>query len=242
MDVFRVIFVVDILDGSVVHARKGERENYHLIHRRSRIVDTSDPVNVIQTIKPRETYIADLDAIMRASAPSPNASIIAQIREETDTSVILDMGIRSVDDLEFASSISNFVVIGTETATLKVIEAASGMDVFISLDMKDHEIITRDSKLKISPHALLELTNTLNLAGIIILNLSNVGTKKGLDIGFLERTVEISDHPIFLGGGVRGVDDLRLLEEIGVEGALVATAIHDGAIPCKLIQYPLSLS
>ncbi|OFV68726.1 MAG: phosphoribosylformimino-5-aminoimidazole carboxamide ribotide isomerase [Candidatus Syntrophoarchaeum caldarius] len=242
MGAFRVIFVVDILNGTVVHAIKGERENYHPIHHRSRIVDTSDPVNVIKVVNPHETYVADLDAIMRVSAPRSNSPIIACIREETNTSVILDMGIRSVDDLEFASSISDFVVIGTETATYDVIEAASGMDAFVSFDMKNHKIITRDSRLRISPYRLIEWTNTLNLAGIIILNLSNVGTKRGFDIGFLEKIVEISEHPIFLGGGVRCVDDLRLLEEIGVEGALVATAIHDGTIPCKLIQDPLSLS
>ena len=32
------------------------------------------------------------------------------------------------------------------------------------------------------------------------------------------------------GGGVRGVDDLRRLKACGVRAALVASALHDGAL------------
>jgi phosphoribosylformimino-5-aminoimidazole carboxamide ribotide isomerase len=35
---------------------------------------------------------------------------------------------------------------------------------------------------------------------------------------------------VFTGGGVRGLDDLRALEEVGVAGVLVASALHDGSL------------
>ncbi|MCW7076729.1 MAG: HisA/HisF-related TIM barrel protein [Candidatus Syntrophoarchaeum sp.] len=237
MATFRVIFVIDILNGKVVHAVKGERDTYRQVHLTSRIVRTSNPVRLLNVIKPDETYIADLNAIMRTSEPSSNTPIISEIRDRTRTKVILDMGVSCIEELEVASGVSDSVVIGTETASFEIIESASGMGAFLSLDIKNDEVLTDDPGLKIPPIKLLEAMNSFDLEGVIILNLSNVGTKQGFDLDFLKACVQISDHPIFLGGGVRGVDDLGLLENIGVSGALVATAIHDGSIPLSLISH-----
>ncbi|MHC1565965.1 MAG: HisA/HisF-related TIM barrel protein [Candidatus Syntropharchaeales archaeon] len=237
MATFRVIFVIDILNGKVVHAVKGERDTYRQVHLTSRIVRTSNPVRLLNIIKPDETYIADLNAIMRTSEPSSNTPIISEIRDRTRTKVILDMGVSCIEELGVASGVSDSVVIGTETASFEIIESASGMGAFLSLDIKNDEVLTDDPGLKIPPIKLLEAMNSFDLEGVIILNLSNVGTKQGFDLDFLKACVQISDHPIFLGGGVRGVDDLGLLENIGVSGALVATAIHDGSIPLSLISH-----
>jgi len=46
----------------------------------------------------------------------------------------------------------------------------------------------------------------------------------------------VSRHPLILGGGVKGEEDLLALEGMGFSGALVATAVHNGKIPLKRIQ------
>ena len=55
---FRIIFVLDILNGSVVHAVKGERSKYKPI-KGSMICESSDPFEIIDTVKPREIYMAE---------------------------------------------------------------------------------------------------------------------------------------------------------------------------------------
>ena len=35
---------------------------------------------------------------------------------------------------------------------------------------------------------------------------------------------------VYVGGGVRGIDDLVELQKLGVSGALIATALHTGKI------------
>jgi uncharacterized protein related to proFAR isomerase len=40
----------------------------------------------------------------------------------------------------------------------------------------------------------------------------------------------ISTIPIYTGGGVRSIQDLKILKEKGIQGALVATAFHNGNI------------
>lgn len=82
-----------------------------------------------------------------------------------------------------------------------------------------------------SPLQILNLLNHLELEAIILLELDRVGTSSGLDRDFLERAVAVSEHPLILGGGVKGEDDLHTLEGLGFSGALVATAVHNGMIP-----------
>jgi phosphoribosylformimino-5-aminoimidazole carboxamide ribotide isomerase len=66
---------------------------------------------------------------------------------------------------------------------------------------------------------------------VIVLELDKVGTKSGIDFDFLSHAVEVSNHNILCGGGVRNCEDVYELEKAGVKGALVATAVHDGSIP-----------
>jgi phosphoribosylformimino-5-aminoimidazole carboxamide ribotide isomerase len=63
-----------------------------------------------------------------------------------------------------------------------------------------------------------------------------VGTSIGLDRDFLEKAVFASDHPLILGGGVKGPEDLNTLKDLGFGGALVATAVHSGNIPLEMVR------
>jgi phosphoribosylformimino-5-aminoimidazole carboxamide ribotide isomerase len=41
----------------------------------------------------------------------------------------------------------------------------------------------------------------------------------------------VRDGELLVGGGVRGEADLAALASIGVDAALVATALHEGTLP-----------
>ena len=86
------------------------------------------------------------------------------------------------------------------------------------------------------PFKIVEILNDCDLADIIILDLDRVGTTSGVDSQFLSNIVSISDHNVLLGGGVRNVEDIEILEGIGVKGALVATALHNGSIPLEMVR------
>ena len=82
-----IIFAMDIRGGVVVKGYKGDRERYEPIERHSKICRTSDPLDVIDAIKPRRTYIADLDRILGTGS---NSLIIKRLG--TSTSTLIDMG------------------------------------------------------------------------------------------------------------------------------------------------------
>jgi phosphoribosylformimino-5-aminoimidazole carboxamide ribotide isomerase len=60
--------------------------------------------------------------------------------------------------------------------------------------------------------------------------LARVGSGEGVDLQFLKRVLSEVEVEVFVGGGVRDVDDLVELKRLGVSGVLMATALHSGQI------------
>lgn len=221
----RCVFVLDLFNGEVVHAVRGERSRYQPIHRSSKIVSTSDPMEIIDALKPAEVYIADLD---RITGRGDNLAVLAEIASKVRT--MADIGISRIEDLANLPG-ETVPVLGTETVSLTLIEeAAYARPSAVSIDMIARHVLTRDTALDIAPEGLLRWLNDLPVKEVIMLELDRVGTSAGIDIHFLENAATISEHPLILGGGVRDESDLERLAEIGFSGALVATAVHNGKI------------
>ncbi|MCW3141218.1 MAG: HisA/HisF-related TIM barrel protein, partial [Methanophagales archaeon] len=169
--------------------------------------------------------------------------IIKEIRNKNrKTRIMIEYGIRGLYDLKEAAEaeIADSIILGTETASMDLIAGASksdiSSDIIVSIDLFKKKVRTNDKKMKIDPLLLIKKLNEYPIRDVILLELDRVGTKRGIDFDFLARAVEFSKHDILCGGGVRGYEDISKMEERGVKGALVATAVHDGAIPVSLLR------
>jgi phosphoribosylformimino-5-aminoimidazole carboxamide ribotide isomerase len=227
----RCVFVLDLFNGSAVHAVRGEREKYQPIATKSKVVNTSDPHSILKLLRPKEVYVADLD---RITGSGDNLDLIGEMAKKAET--MADVGISSVEEVALLP-LDCRPVLGTETGSFTLIERASSKrEVVVSVDLFGREVLTRDPALKVPPLDLIRRLNPLSIGEIIILSLDRVGTSKGLDEKFLRAAANLSDHPVLLGGGVKDRSDLDRLEELGLAGALVATAIHDGKITLDAIR------
>jgi len=65
---------------------------------------------------------------------------------------------------------------------------------------------------------------------VIVLDLARVGSGEGIDITFLKKMLEELELEVFVGGGVRDLNDLVELNSLGFSGVLLATALHSGSI------------
>ncbi len=234
---FRIIFVLDIFNRTVVHAQGGNRSEYKPIHFSSHICNTSDAVKIVETVRPAEVYIADLNLLENIGKREKNFDIIEEV--SGTAKVMLDPGITSIQQTEDIMEIVPTVVLGTETASLDIIEQVSSLypgRVTVSIDKKNGRILTNDPAMPDDPFGIVEILNDYELDDMIILDLDRVGTTSGVDSQFLSKIVSISDHNVLLGGGVSNVEDIRALEKIGLKGALVATALHNGSIPLQMVQ------
>ena len=234
---FRIVFVLDIYNRTVVHAQGGNRQNYQPIHKSSVLCNTSKPIEVIDAINPKEVYIADLNILQGIGEHDTNFNDIRAVLQKVKT--MLDPGISSLSDIGDTLSLASSVILGTETASLDTISRAASEfpgRVNVSIDIKNGRILTRDPDMPNDPIEVIGMLNNMDIRDIIILDMDRVGTSSGVDAQFLSTIAASSNHDVLLGGGVKDMSDIESLKDIGLKGALVATALHNGKIPIAMIQ------
>jgi HisA/HisF family protein len=231
----RVIPVIDLKSGAAVHAVRGERERYRPL--RSGIVAGSDPVEVARAVREvlglDELYVADLDAI--AGGPPDSKAVAALAREArlmVDAGVTEAAAVRALLELGAAR-----VVIGTEAlvdrAELERLRAElPDAQLVLSLDLRAGRVLSGDVELaRLGAGEALARLERSGVREVIVLDLARVGSGSGPDVALVrELSARFPELELLAGGGVRHVADLRALAEAGAAGALVATALHRGAI------------
>ncbi|CAD6491514.1 MAG: Histidine biosynthesis protein [Candidatus Argoarchaeum ethanivorans] len=231
---FQIVFVLDILNGIVLHALDGRRENYKPIHITSKVCNSSDPLEIIKQLKPEQTYVADLNRLQKTG--TDNYRLIKELSKHT--LLMADTGIATIEDLEPCLAVSNTAVIGTETADINTIINASKRfpgRVNVSIDIKYGRVLATN-RATLKPIDIVSILNKLEINNIIVLDLDRVGTSSGFNIELLEELCTQSEHDILAGGGIRNMEDIETLDNIGVRGALIATAIHNESIPTKILN------
>ena len=214
-----IIPVIDIRRNQVVHAVKGQRQNYRPL--RTTLCDSHSPDRIVQAfldMYPYKTiYIADLDAIQDQTN---NAQLINRLQKKFGSvSFWIDQGISSSIDLKIQSRGRH--IIGSETnisaETLKEMRS-SVPDMILSLDFQD--------KIFLGNHDLIQKPD-LWPDKIIVMSLARVGSNSGPDHKSIAEMQKIAgEKKIYVAGGVRNVDDLQSLNDMGIDGVLIATALH----------------
>src|SRR5660398_190104 len=129
------------------------------------------------------------------------------------------------------------VIVGSETLpslkTLrKIRDSVLPEQMLFSLDVGSGGVLSTCATLQsLQPLAALDLLSREGLSQVIMLTLNRVGTESGPDWSILESSRATFPHlSLIAGGGVRSPDDMWRLAEMGVDGILIATALHRGSI------------
>ena len=214
-----IIPVIDLKDGQVVHALRGDRQHYQAIHLHSRLTTCSSIDAVMSgflSLYPFRTfYIADLNAI--TGQGEHNALIADLLNKHPDIEFWIDNGSQLAKPQPRPAK-NYSAVIGTESQ-----QAPTGhtdQDFILSLDFKQEAAAGDQTWFTNSQYWPQR---------IIIMTLSRVGSKAGPDLQKLtEYTGKYPQKTIIAAGGVRNAADLIKLQNIGVNNALLATAMHTG--------------
>lgn len=242
----RLIGVIDLLAGRAVHARGGIRERYAPVREvAGTVIDGGDPLALARAYVDRfglpELYAADLDAIMQEP---PQDAIVASLAS-LGAPLWLDAGVTSAEGARHILGLgATQAVVGLETlasfdALAAICTAVGGEHVAFSLDLRGGAPVA--PRLGITPaeptHLLAARAADAGVSAVIVIDLARVGTGTGLDVDLTARVRSAAPSLILLaGGGVRGPDDLTRLADAGCDGALVASALHDGRIDAADIQ------
>lgn len=219
-----IIPVLDLLNGVVVHAKKGLRAQYQPIESQlTASKHATDIVKAFLDIYPFQTlYIADLDAIQKTTR-SNNVNEIKKIQHAFPSLKIwLDAGVSNMDDLKFWQSLEIHPVIGSENLTnfhaFSLLNQALDGQFSLSLDFMPEGYQ--------GPIELLQANDWPQ--DVIAMTLANVGADTGVDLTTIQTMLaKKNDQHIYVAGGIRGLDDLYQLKELNVHGALIASALHN---------------
>jgi len=220
-----IIPVMDLKDGRVVLAQQGRRHLYRPLV--TPLCPTSDIIAVAEayfSIFPFNTfYIADLNAIENAG--DNNTIIKTLLTHYPHIHLWIDSGLTPF----IADQTNPFygrvtTILGSETH-LSIKQLSNFMqksNCILSLDYNDCGFIG---------HEALFADPFLLPGRIIIMSLPHIGKNNGPD---LQRLEDISDKfpgkGIYAAGGIRDFDDLTLLKNKGISGALLASALHNKSI------------
>ncbi len=237
MNRFRIIPVIDIMNGIAVHANKGLRNEYQPIHMN--FSQSSKPQDLLYIFSHEfnftETYIADLDSIIREK---PNIDLLRKIVQETPLSIMLDAGIRNLYDImQFKKLGLSKLILATETIdSFDVIDDAISElgkeKIIVSIDMKKQNLISGNAEIaNMDIDSIIHEVSIRGISEIILLDLAKIGSLSGGSHSNYESIR--SSHPnitIIIGGGVKDINDISALNQQGFNGALIATALHKGII------------
>ena len=256
----QIIGVLDLLGGLAVHARAGARDRYAPVQNAAGW--PIDPGNArtlaeiyTDVLGISQIYAADLDGILHRRPQDDMTRGLASL----SAPLWLDAGIRSVDDARRAIALGvSRVIVGLETLPsfdlLSDICAAVGGDrVAFSLDLHDGQPLITSGAARVdnsarvgdaqTPEEIAALAAISGANTVIVIDLARVGTGRGIDVDLLSRIRSAVPGPsLVAGGGVRGWDDLVLVARTGCDAALVATALHTGAISAEQIAAAATLN
>jgi len=224
----QVIPVIDLLNGIVVHAKKGDRQHYQAIQ--SSLTTSSQPLDIISTLLDlhpfEQLYIADLNAIQKLEkGDTVNYNVIESITQQfPHLKLWVDAGISNNIELSIWEKLNIRIVLGSENFThlSRFTSLSHNKDFVLSLDFMPGGFQ--------GPIELLSQQEYWPL-DVIVMSLENVGANQGVNSELLKEMVSKANGcNIYAAGGVRGSEDITILKNIGVHGALIATALHQGQL------------
>lgn len=220
----KIIPVIDLQAGQVVHAVRGQRQHYQPIASVSRLTVSNQPWQVIADLLAFHAfdccYIADLDAICGTGSQAP---LIAELAERFDT---IEFWVDAGESLSAVAASRRYkTVIGTESQRSPPHSVAQ--DYLLSLDFQQQAL----------GNSLWFQQSQFWPSRIIVMTLARVGSNDGPDWHRLAEFRRL--HPeksLIAAGGVRDLADLQCLADMGVAGVLLASALHCGRLSSRQLS------
>jgi phosphoribosylformimino-5-aminoimidazole carboxamide ribotide isomerase len=225
-----IVPVIDLLDGVVVHAKKGLRAHYQAIS--SSLTHSSAPIDIVKAfmdLYPFETlYIADLNAIQHIGLANHKA-IYAVQNVYPHLKLWLDAGVKNAEDIKILKHTNTKWVLGTENFN-DLNDYLTLLQTFKTPPVLSLDFLADGYK---GPADLLQEA-TLWPNEVIVMTLNQVGANAGIDRKTITSILARAQRQhVYAAGGVRNINDITLLASMGIHGVLMATALHNKAVSAE---------
>jgi phosphoribosylformimino-5-aminoimidazole carboxamide ribotide isomerase len=222
-----IIPVFDIKNKECVSGKSGKRNTYTKLTS----IYGKDPLEITTNLKKSGAkciYIADLDKI---ESIDDNSKLISKINKILP--VILDNGASSVEEIKSNKKICTYSILATETMdsiddTIKIFKELPFEKIILSIDIKNNELLINNSDIKMKD--IISLVNEVKPDYTILLNISQVGTKKGNDETFIKEIISKTPYTQHIIAGGLTNDSIRKYKLEGIDNFLIGSILHDGTM------------
>ncbi len=225
-----VIPAIDLRDGKCVRLIQGQYDQ-QIIYRD----DPTAQARQFHSDGAEWLHIVDLDG---AKAGKPvNTATISAISDLHILKIEVGGGLRDEASIEKLLEIGvERVIIGTKAVSdfdwfAEMAEKFRGR-IVLGLDARGSKVATH-GWTEDSPQQLLEFAAQaaqLPLAAIIYTDITKDGMMTGPNIKRTRELVQAVGIPVIASGGVREVDDIKRLAQIGVEAVIIGRSLYEGTL------------
>ncbi|MBE6576759.1 MAG: 1-(5-phosphoribosyl)-5-[(5-phosphoribosylamino)methylideneamino]imidazole-4-carboxamide isomerase [Ruminococcaceae bacterium] len=225
-----IIPAIDLIGGKAVRLVKGDYDKV--------TVYNDDPVAVAKEFElagAKYLHVVDLDGAKDGTCA--NFDTIKRITENTSLSVEVGGGIRTLDRVKSYIDIGvDRVIIGTAAVTdpefLSAAVNAYGEKIVVGVDIKDGYVAIK-GWLETSALSCFDFCQKLEELGvktIICTDISKDGMMSGTNRDLYRELYDNFEMNIIASGGVSSEEDIVVLANMDIFGAIVGKALYTGAL------------
>lgn len=222
---------IDIKEGKCVRlAKQGKIEEMALFNE-----NAVDMATKFEQLGAKFLHIIDLDGA-RIGKPQ-NISVISAMAVKLGIPIQVGGGIRSIEEIEIVLNKGiERVILGTSAVEdpklVKEALANFGANIAIAVDAKDGKVFL-DGWNKESEFSAVEFAKNMEDLGaktIIYSDISKSGMLFGPNIKAIEKMKQSVNINIIAAGGVKSIEDIKTLKDIGMSGAIIGRALYTGEV------------
>ncbi|CAM2740717.1 MULTISPECIES: 1-(5-phosphoribosyl)-5-[(5-phosphoribosylamino)methylideneamino]imidazole-4-carboxamide isomerase [Clostridium] len=228
-----ILPAIDLKEGKCIRLYQGD-------FKASKVV-AEDPIKVAINFKESGAeyiHIVDLDGALTGEIK--NLSIISSIIKTINMPVELGGGIRNLDTIDMLIDAGiERVILGTAALNNRelVEKAVKKYDkkIVIGIDAKNEKVAI-NGWLNVSSTNYIDFAKEMEKIGvtnIIFTDISKDGTLKGPNLNQLKKLNKSVSCNIIASGGIKDIEDLKVIKEMDIYGAIVGKAIYSGNIDLK---------
>jgi phosphoribosylformimino-5-aminoimidazole carboxamide ribotide isomerase len=228
-----IIPAIDLQDGKCVRLTQGKFDEV--------TVYSDNPVAIAKQFErdgAKLIHVVDLDGAKNGNLK--NINVIKKIVKSISLPIEVGGGIRDRKSARKLFSIGVLrVIVGTialeNKILLKELLDEFGEQIIVALDAKNGKLVTNGWQEESEKNVVTTAINLQNLGvqRFMYTDVLRDGMLTQPNFEEIKKLLEAVFIPIIAGGGVTKIEDVKKLNELGVEGVIVGKALYEGKINVK---------